>query len=268
MSRPTSWIDTHAHLAENSLQPQIQQVLSNAIQSRLEGIVCVAVDQTTSHACLEIANKYDAPNLHLRSSVGIHPNYAHQENPGDWDVIRQLANAPKVVALGETGLDLYWDDCPFDVQRANFARHWELSRQTGLPVIVHMRECEKEMVDFLERQTKEFGQPLKGIMHSFAGSLTTALRCLDFGLHISFAGMLTYKKSQDLRQVAGAIPLERLLLETDCPYLSPEPHRSKRPNEPCRIVHTAKILAEAKAISIEELSKATVENTKRLFTKW
>ena len=263
-----SWIDTHAHLAEESLRSQIPQVLANAVEAKIEGIVCVAVDAGTSATCLQIAEEHSSPHLWIRASVGIHPNYAHQESSGDWAQIERLATEPKVVALGETGLDRYWDDCPFDVQKSNFARHWELSRSTGLPVIVHMRECEKEMVAFLDQQCQRYGQPLRGIMHSFAGSLTTALRCLEFGLHISFAGMLTYKKSLELRQVAGAIPLDRLLVETDSPYLSPEPHRSKRPNEPCRVVHTARALAEAKAISLEDLSRATLTNTKRLLSRW
>lgn len=263
-----SWIDTHAHLAEESLNVQLATVLENAKNASVQGIVCVAVDAETSGKCLQIANDADTAELNIRSSVGIHPNYAHQESPGDWEKIKALVSAPKVVALGETGLDLYWDDCPFEVQKANFAKHWELSRISGLPVIIHMRECEEEMVAFLEQEYRKSNEPLRGIMHSFAGSLTTALRCLDFGLHISFAGMLTYKKSEELRRVASAIPLERLLVETDCPYLSPEPHRSKRPNEPCRVIHTAQVLADCKALSLEELSQSTVANTKRLLSRW
>ncbi len=265
-----TWIDTHAHLAEPALRSQLRDVLTRASENGVEGILCVAVDAETSAECLSIASEHGGTfgnegEVVIRSSAGIHPNYAHQEKPGDWESIEELLTNPRVIALGETGLDLYWDDCPFDLQRRNFARHWEAGRRHGLPVIVHMRECEKEMLEALEEEYRQ--GLLQGVMHSYSGSLDTALRCLEMGMHISFAGMLTYKKSIELRDIASQIPLDRLLVETDCPYLSPEPHRSKRPNEPCRVIHTAEVLARAKSVSREELSRATLENTKRLF-RW
>lgn len=256
------WFDTHAHLAEPTLRSQLEEVLTRARSSGLEGILCVAVDAETSLDCLEIA-KSDSM---IRCSVGIHPNYAHQAKPGDWERIESLVAESRVVALGETGLDKYWDDCPFATQQANFQAHWELSRSTGLPVIIHMRECEEEMLAALKSEfTRGY---LNGVMHSFAGSLSTALECLEMGLSISFAGMLTYKKSQELREVAKQIPVERLLLETDSPYLSPEPNRSKRPNEPSWMVHTAKVLADAKSLGLSELRDITAANSKRLFSRW
>ncbi|XZE36573.1 TatD family hydrolase [Pirellulaceae bacterium SH501] len=256
------WFDTHAHLAEPSLRSQLADVLGRAQSSGLEGILCVAVDGETSRECLEIAQSHSM----VRSSVGIHPNYAHQAKSGDWDLIASLANEPRVVALGETGLDKHWDDCPFPLQQSNFAAHWQLSRATGLPVIIHMRDCEEEMLAALESEYVH-GR-LNGVMHSFAGSLATAMKCLEMGLFVSFAGMLTYKKSVELREVAKQIPIERLLLETDCPYLSPEPNRSKRPNEPSWMVHTAKVLADVKSMEVVELRSITAENTKRLFARW
>lgn len=256
------WFDTHAHLAEPALRSQLADVLGRAQSSGLEGILCVAVDADTSRDCLEIARSSPM----VRCSVGIHPNYAHQSKPGDWKMIELFAKEPLVVAVGETGLDKHWDDCPFPLQQTNFAAHWELSRATGLPVIIHMRDCEEEMLTALKSECTR-GQ-LNGVMHSFAGSLATAMKCLEMGLFISFAGMLTYKKSLELREVAKQIPTERLLLETDSPYLSPEPNRSKRPNEPSWLVHTARVLAEVKSIDISELRSITAANTKRLFHRW
>jgi TatD DNase family protein len=256
------WFDTHAHLADPALSSQWDGVLERAVAANLEGILCVAVDHDTSLQSIQIARRSSM----VRASVGIHPNYAHQAKEGDWDRIRYLSQMAEVVAIGETGLDKYWDDCPFDIQLVNFRRHWELSRETGLPVIIHMRECEPEMIDALRQ---EFSQgPLRGVMHSFSGTLDAAKQCLEFGLYVSFAGMLTYKKSEELRQVATQIPLDRVLVETDSPYLSPEPHRGKRPNEPSRVVHTAQVLAESQGVTMKELMEATKQNVKTLFSRW
>jgi TatD DNase family protein len=255
------WIDTHAHLADKSLAGQIDNVIQRANQAGVSEMVCVAVDARTSQEAIAIANS----NNCVWASVGIHPNYAHQATNEDWAQIVEQTTHPRVVALGETGLDLHWDDCPFEIQQTNFERHWELGRETKLPLIIHMRDCEPEMVAALEKQSK-LG-PLAGVMHSFAGSTETAQRCLELGLYISFAGMLTYKKSDALRETAKTIPLDRILVETDCPYLAPEPHRGRRPNEPALVVHTAKCLAETLGVSTKALVDVTHANSKRLLWK-
>ena len=254
-----AWIDTHAHLADKSLANQLDGVLTRALQASVTKVICVAVDAETCAKAIAIAESKDA----VWASVGIHPNYAHQESPTDWDRIVEMTDHPRVCALGETGLDRHWDDCPFDIQQANFERHWRLSRETNLPLIIHMRDCEAEMLEALEQQAKNV--PLRGVMHSFSGTTETARRCLEFGLFVSFAGMLTYKKSEELRKTAKTIPLGRILVETDCPYLTPEPNRSRRPNEPSFVVHTAKCLAETIGISVKELAEITTDNAKRLF---
>lgn len=253
-------IDTHAHLADKSLYGQLQDVLERAGKAGVSQMICVAVDAGTASQAIAIAET----NPMVWASVGIHPNYAHEASPNDWTQIVEATNHPRVCALGETGLDLHWDDCPFEVQQANFERHWELSRQTDLPLIIHMRDCEPEMLAALEKQAA-VKAPLRGVMHSFAGSTETAERCLAHGLYVSFAGMLTYKKSDELRKTAKTIPLDRILVETDCPYLTPEPNRSKRPNEPAFVVHTAKCLADTIGISTKKLVEITTENAKRLF---
>ena len=253
------WIDTHAHLADKSLANQLDDVLARAKQAGVSRVICVAVDAKTCIEAIAIAESRDG----VWASVGLHPNYAHQSAPDDWSKIVEMTNHPRVCALGETGLDRHWDDCPFEIQQSNFASHWQLSCETKLPLIIHMRDCEPEMLEALGQQARK--GPLRGVMHSFSGTTETAQQCLEFGLFISFAGMLTYKKSEELRKTAKTIPLDRLLVETDCPYLTPEPNRSKRPNEPAFVVHTAKCLAETVGITAKELAEITTENAKRLF---
>ena len=252
-------IDTHAHLADKSLCNQLDAVLARAEKAGVSEMICVAVDASTSAEAMAIAVKKEC----VWASVGVHPNYAHLSTDQQWLKIIDGANHPRVCALGETGLDRHWDDCPFEIQQANFERHWLLSRETKLPLIIHMRDCEPEMLTALGQQAAV--EPLRGVMHSFSGTTETVQKCLEHGLFISFAGMLTYKKSEELRKTAKTIPLDRLLVETDCPYLTPEPNRSRRPNEPALVVHTAKCLADTIGISLQELTVITSANTKRLF---
>lgn len=254
-----AWIDTHAHLADKSLANQLDDVLARAKKAGVSQVICVAVDAKTCTEAIAIAESKDG----VWASVGLHPNYAHQSAPDDWSKIVEMTNHPRVCALGETGLDRHWDDCPFEIQQSNFESHWQLSFETKLPMIIHMRDCETEMLAALGQQSRR--GPLRGVMHSFSGSTETAEQCLEFGLFVSFAGMLTYKKSEELRKTARLIPLDRLLVETDCPYLTPEPNRSRRPNEPSFVVHTAKCLAEIVGISVKKLAEITTENAKRLF---
>ncbi|HLQ46133.1 MAG TPA: TatD family hydrolase, partial [Planctomycetaceae bacterium] len=195
-------------------------------------------------------------------SVGIHPNYAVQAKPGDWEIIEELVSSPKVVAIGETGLDRYWDHTPFEVQLDYFRRQIELAGRRQLPFIVHCREAEADVVAVL-REAARTGQ-LKGVMHSFCGSAETLAVALDVGLHISFAGMLTFKKNEPLRQLAKRVPHDRLLVETDSPYLAPLPHRGKR-NEPSFVRHTAECLAEVHGKTLDEMAAITTANARRLF---
>ena len=163
----------------------------------------------------------------VSAAVGIQPNYVAEAAAGDWDQVVRLAEANKVVALGETGLDRYWDYTPFSVQEDYFDRHLRLSQQTSLPFIVHMRECGDDILRMLT-EARRRGE-LQGVMHSFTGDAELANACLELGLYISFAGMVTFKKSAALRSVATQIPADRILIETDAPYLSPHPKRSPQP---------------------------------------
>src|SRR4029079_8553230 len=169
-----------------------------------------------SQKCIGLAARYDS----VYAAVGIQPNYVAESAPDHWKAIQSLASSTKVVAIGETGLDRHWDYTPFDRQQDYFDRHIELARGLDLPFIVHMRDCDADILEQL-RRARHRGR-LRGVMHSFTGDAAMAAECCALGLHISFAGMVTYKKSQELRDCAATIPADRLLIETDCPYLSPE----------------------------------------------
>ncbi|MEQ8789080.1 MAG: TatD family hydrolase [Pirellulaceae bacterium] len=251
--------DTHAHLDDEQFDDQREQVIERAHEAGVEQIVAVGTTAASSRVCVDLAAKFEG----VFAAVGIQPNYCAEAQPGDWEQITALVERPKVVALGETGLDRYWDYAPFELQQDYFDRHLRLSQQRDLAFIVHMRDCGDDIVAMLE-EARQRG-PLRGVMHSFTGDESLARRCLDLGLYISFAGMLTFKKSQDLRDVAATIPDDRLLIETDSPYLSPHPMRGTRPNEPALLVHTAECLARLRGIPTERLAQRTTQNARRLF---
>jgi TatD DNase family protein len=251
--------DTHAHLDDEQFDSQRGAVVERARAAGVEAIVAVGTTAASSRQCVELAEQFDI----VYAAVGIQPNYCAAAEPGDWQQIVELLARSKVVALGETGLDRYWDYTPFDVQRDYFDRHLRLSQERGLPFIVHMRDCGDDILAML-REAAERG-PLRGVMHSFSGDESLARQCLELGLYISFAGMVTYKKSDELRRVAASIPVDRLLIETDSPYLSPHPKRGQRPNEPALLLHTAECLAEVRGTSLEALGELTTANARRLF---
>ncbi len=251
--------DTHAHLDDPQLLPRLDELLENAADTGLVGIAAIGTDLPSSQNCVDLAREHPA----VHAAVGIHPNVSHQATDSDWDQIVHLATQPEVVAIGETGLDRYWDDCPIDIQRTWFARHIELSFERRKPLVIHMRECEADILDMLQQHQRD-GQIL-GIMHSFAGSWETAKQCLDWGMAISFAGMVTFKNAGDLRAIAARIPDDRLLIETDSPYLTPHPHRGQRPNQPSMVQHTAACLAEVRGVTVEQLAEQTTRNARRFF---
>jgi TatD DNase family protein len=251
--------DTHAHLDDEQLAADVAGVVERATAAGATRILAVGTTAQSSSNCLQHAKPFSG----VWSSAGIHPNHAAEAQSGDWDEIVRLSGEEKVVALGETGLDLYWKDTPFPVQQDYFDRHIRLSQSTGLPFIVHLRETANEILAML-REARQRG-PLGGVMHSFTGTAEHAAQFLDLGMHISFAGMVTFKKSDDLRSVAAAIPAGRILVETDSPYLSPEPFRGKRPNEPARVVHTAECLARVRDITLDDFARQTTANAQALF---
>jgi TatD DNase family protein len=252
-------IDTHAHLDDEQFQADLPAILERAAAAGLRRIVTIATTAPSSARCVDLAGQHEM----LAAAVGIQPNHVAEAAPGAWDEVVQLVTRPKVVAVGETGLDRYWDYTPFPRQEDYFARHLELARRHNLAVVIHCREAEADVVRMLREDHTRHG-PVRGVMHSFSGDVATAEACLGMGLYISFAGMVTYKNAQALREVAKGVPLGRLLVETDSPYLSPVPLRGKR-NEPAHVVHTAACLAAVHGVDPAVVAEHTTWNARALF---
>jgi TatD DNase family protein len=256
---PFELIDTHAHLDDERFAADLPDVLDRARVAGVVQIITIATTASTSHASIALAARYDP----LFAAVGIQPNHVAEAAPADWDEVVQLVQRDRVVAVGETGLDRHWDYTPFEQQQDFFARHLELARRHNLPIVIHCRDAEADVVRMLREEHDRNG-PLRGVMHSFTGDLATARDCLAMGLHISVAGMVTYKNAQPLRDVARQVPLDRLLVETDSPYLAPVPVRGQR-NEPAFVAHTAALLATVCGIEASLLAEQTTTNARELF---
>jgi TatD DNase family protein len=251
-------VDTHAHLDDEAFASDRQATIDRAVAAGVSAIIAIGCDAASSHASVELANEYSS----VFAAVGIQPNHCAEVASDEWDRVVAMCDRPRVVALGETGLDRYWDRAPFALQQDYFDRHLRLSQARELPFIVHSRDCDADILEML-RAARTRG-PLRGVMHSFTGAADTAAECVALGLHVSFAGMVTFKKSDDLRAIAAIVPADRILVETDSPYLSPHPLRGKR-NEPANVVHTARLLAEVRGVGFAEFAAQTTENASTLF---
>ena len=253
--------DTHSHLDQPEFDDDRAEVVARARAAGVTNIIAIGISADTSQVCIQLSAEFEG----VHAAVGMQPNYIAESKPGDWDRVVEMVNRPGVVALGETGLDRYWDFTPFDQQQDYFDRHLRLSQKCGLPFIVHMRDCDEDILAML-READRRG-PLAGVMHSFTGSRAMADECLAMGLYISFAGMVTYKKSEELRAIAAAVPEDRILVETDSPYLSPEPVRKIKRNEPAHVRHTAERLAEVRGVTLEMFATQTTANARRVFVR-
>jgi len=252
-------IDTHAHLDAEQFAADLPAVLDRARAAGVETMIAIATSAPSSAVCVALAERH----TELFATTGIHPNNIMQASPTAWDEVLALVEKERVVGIGETGLDRHWDDTPFPVQEEYFVRHLELARRHNRPVVIHCREAETDMLRVLRAEFDRHG-PIRGVMHSFVGDTAMAEACRAMGLHLSFAGMLTYKSAADLRLTAAKQPLDRVLVETDSPYLSPVPMRGKR-NEPAHVVHTAACLAGLLGIDGERLAEQTTTNARELF---
>ena len=255
-------IDTHAHLTDVTLINEIARFLDEARAAGVGAVLSVGTTLATSKSAVHLAEQH----AQIRAAVGLHPNNCCESKPEDWGEIELLCQHPRVAALGETGLDRHWDDCPWDTQIDYFRRHLALSRSTTLPVVIHTRDCAEETLELLESEAK-LGA-IRGVMHSFTGPAAVADGCLQLGLYISFAGMVTFKNAEEIREIAISIPSDRILVETDSPYLTPQPFRGKRPNHPALVAHTLRFLADLRGVSSETLAQQTTENAERLFGPW
>jgi TatD DNase family protein len=252
-------VDTHAHLDDEAFAADRDDVLRRARAAGVARVLAVGTTAATSLRCAGLAERF--PGVY--AAVGIQPNYVHEALPGDWEAVVALLDRPRVAALGETGLDRYWHDAPWETQQDYFDRHLRLAQQRDVPLVIHMRDCGPEIAEML-REARRRG-PLRGVMHSFTGDEPLMRECVELGLHISFAGMVTYKKSTALRACAALAPADRLLVETDSPYLSPEPVRGQRPNEPANVRFVAACLAETRGVPLAVLAQQTSANAANLF---
>ncbi|ASA97229.1 MULTISPECIES: TatD family hydrolase [Anoxybacillus] len=249
--------DTHAHLNATQFNEDVEQVIERARAEGVSHIVVVGFDRPTIERAMELADQYSF----IYAAVGWHPVDAIHMTDDDLMMIEQLAAHPKVVALGEMGLDYYWDQSPKEVQKEVFRKQIRLAKKVKLPIIIHNRDATADIVHILqEEQAAEVG----GVMHCFTGSVEVAHQCIDMNFYISFGGPVTFKNAKKPKEVAKEIPLDRLLIETDCPYLTPHPFRGKR-NEPSYVKYVAEAIAELKGLSFEEVAQKTSDNAKRLF---
>ena len=252
------FIDTHAHLSFPDFASDLPATVARAAAAGVTRIVSVATDLADTHRVLTVAGQYPG----VFASVGLHPNHTSDSWRADMQELAGLAGQPKVVAIGETGLDYYRTRDHAVVQREMFQAHLDLVRQRHLPVIIHCRAADADTLAMVRANVPDW-RPW-GVMHCFAGNTQVALECIELGLLISFTGILTFKNADALREVAGAVPLESMLLETDAPYLAPIPQRGQR-NEPAFIPHIAGTLAQLKGVPVEEVARVTTKNAQQLF---
>lgn len=248
-------IDSHAHLNDPHFDANLTEVAERAKQAGVEGIINVGYDLESSHKAVALAEEYDW----MWAVVGVHPHEARLVTPDTMAELERLARHPKVVAIGETGLDYYYDHSPREVQQQVFHQHLELAAKLKLPVVIHSRDAAQDTINIVKEHPDN-----RCVIHCYSGSLETAKIYLDLGHFISFTGSVTFKNAAKLREVAAAVPLERLMIETDCPYLSPEPMRGK-PNEPAWIEYVAAKLAELHSISVDDLKAITAANARLFF---
>jgi TatD DNase family protein len=253
----TLLFDTHAHLNDEKFSEDREEVIQRAQECGVSRIVNVGFNRVTIPQSIALAEKYDF----IYSAVGWHPQDAKDMQDEDFQWLRELSKHKKVVAIGEIGLDYYWDTSPKDVQKEVFRKQIRLARELQMPIIIHDREAHQDIVDILrEENAAEIG----GIMHCFSGSLEIAEACLEMNFYISFGGPVTFKNAKKPKEIAKQIPMNRLLVETDCPYLTPEPYRGKR-NESGYVRYVAEEVAALRGMSFEELASITFENANRLF---
>ncbi len=250
-------IDTHCHLQDPDLLPDIEGVLRRAQEAGVEKMVCVGYDLPSSRAAVQLAQRYKP----VYAAIGIHPHDAKTYSPAVEKELRQLAANPKVVAIGEIGLDYYRDLSPRDLQKDVFIQQIHLAQSLKKPIVIHDRDAHEDTLKILR---EEKGGQYGGVMHCFSGHLPMALELVKMNFYISFAGPLTFKNNKKGQEAAANIPMDRLLVETDSPYLSPEPKRGKT-NEPAFVRYTAQKLADLRGKTLEEVAYLTNLNAHKIF---
>jgi TatD DNase family protein len=255
-----SIIDSHCHLDFPDFEPDLDGIVNRARAADVARMVSISTRVRKFDALVAIAERF----ADVYCSVGTHPHYAHEEPEVTVDDLVARTRHPKVVAIGEAGLDYHYDFSPRDAQEEGFRRHIAAARETGLPLVIHTREADADTARILEEETGKGAFP--ALLHCFTSSRELALKGIELGLYVSFSGIVTFKKSEDLRAIAAALPADRILVETDSPYLAPGKFRGKR-NEPSFVVETAKTVAAARGVSFDAIARQTTENFFRLFSK-
>ncbi|MEN9750831.1 MAG: putative metallodependent hydrolase [Pseudomonadota bacterium] len=254
----TSFVDSHCHINFPELYQNIDSILSKMSSNKVTHALCVSVTLDKLPDIFKIANTY----AHIFASVGVHPDYEDIEEPSVEELCR-LAKENKVVAIGETGLDYFRVQGDLTWQRDRFRTHIKAAIQSNLPLIIHTRNAAE---DTLKIMREEGANQVGGVMHCFTESLDVALEAIKLNFYISFSGIVTFKNATDLKEVVKAIPLDRMLIETDSPYLAPVPYRGKI-NDPSNVIHIAEEIAKLKNISVEEVGQVTTQNFFKLFSK-
>ena len=253
-------VDSHCHLDFPDFDLERDAVVARARAAGVGTMVTISTRVAKFAALKAITRQYE----HIYCSIGTHPHNAAEEPNITADDLVRIAEDPMVVAIGEAGLDYHYDDSPREAQHQGFLRHIDAARRTKLPLVIHAREADEDVAAVLEDETGKGAFPF--VLHCFSSGAELARRGLALDGYVSFSGILTFKRSDELRAIAAAVPMDRLLVETDAPYLAPAPHRGRR-NEPAYVVETAKVLAEVKGVSPEALAVATTDNFMRLFSK-
>jgi len=253
-------IDSHCHLDFPDFAAELDAVVARARAAGIGRMVSISTRVKKHAQVLAIAEKF--PDVFC--SVGTHPHNAHEELDIDTAALVAMARHPRIVAIGEAGLDYHYDNSPREAQETGFRRHIAAARETGLPLVIHAREADADMARILEEESGKGAFP--AVLHCFTGGRDLAMRAVALGHYVSFTGILTFKNSQALRDIAAALPADRILVETDAPYLAPLPFRGKR-NEPAYVANTAAVLAEMRGVSADEIARQTTENFFRLFSK-
>jgi TatD DNase family protein len=260
------FIDSHAHLEMEQFNSDREQMLTRAREAGIEKIV--AIGSGTGPGSLDCGIQLAEQHEHIYATIGIHPHEAELATEADFQELEQLAKRPKVIAWGEIGLDYFYDHSPREVQQQVFLKQMELARAARLPIVIHCRPSDKsenawdDCLQMMEQNWRS--SALGGILHCFTGNWSHAQRALDLGFMISFAGNMTFPKAQPIRDVAKEVPLERILIETDSPFLAPVPHRGKR-NEPAFVKEVARQLGEIRGLSTEESGRQTAANFDKFF---
>jgi TatD DNase family protein len=253
-------VDSHCHLDFPDFADDLEGIVARAATAGIGRIVTISTRVKRLSGLLEIAERF--PNVYC--TVGTHPHHADEEDGIPPDELIALSKHPKVVALGEAGLDYFYDNGSPDAQARGFRAHIAAARATGLPLVIHTRDADDDCKRILEEEIAR--GPFRAVLHCYTGGRELAMRAIELGLSISFTGILTFKKSDALRALAAELPADRIMVETDAPYLAPGKFRGKR-NEPAYVVEIAKVLAETRGISLDEISRQTTENFFRLFSK-